>query len=93
MDENTVRLLDLFGAYEPEEELKQRLDNVKVFDAEIDMVARRVAVTVQLEDYLPLSMVRKFEQGVTDAYSIRQVELKTVYGPDLLPVLHCSDIG
>lgn len=53
MDENTVRLLDLFGAYEPEEEVKALLDDVKDFHAEIDMTQRSVVVTVQLEAYLP----------------------------------------
>ena len=69
MDENTVRLLDLFGAYEPEEEVKTLLDDVKVFQAEIDMQQRAVAVTVQLREYLPLQTVRKIEQGISGAYA------------------------
>ncbi len=93
MDENTIRLLDLFGAYQPEEEMKARLDDVKVFDAEIDMKSRQVTVTVHLEDYLPLHMVRKIEQGIAGVYSIRKMELKTVYDPEMLSILRCSDIG
>ena len=92
MDENTVRLLDLFSAYEPEEEIRKRLDDVKVFDAEIDMNRRRVSVTVQLSRYLPLQMVRSVEQGISRNYSIREMKLHTVYGPDMLSALPCSDI-
>lgn len=40
MDENTVRLLDLFRAYEPGAELKELLDDVKIFSAEVDMKTR-----------------------------------------------------
>ena len=36
MDENTVRLLDLFRAYEPDAELKELLDDVKIFSGEVD---------------------------------------------------------
>lgn len=93
MDENTVRLLDLFGAYEPEEEVKTLLDDVKVFQAEIDMSRRSVSVTVQLAEYLPLKTVRKIEQGISGAYSIRSMTLKTVYGEAVLADFCCADVG
>ena len=93
MDENTVRLLDLFGAFQPDEEIKKRLDDVRVFGAEIDMENRRAVVTVHLQEYLPLRMVRKTEQGISAAYAIRQMELRTIYGPELLPAFPCSEIG
>ncbi len=92
MDGNTVRLLDLFSAYEPEDAVKRRLDDVKVFDAEIDMNRRQVRVTVHLEEYLPLATVRKIEQGIAGAYAIRQMELQPVYDPALLPALPCGDL-
>ena len=92
MDENTVRLLDLFSAYEPEEEIRRRLDQVKVFHAEIDMEKRGVSVTVQLQEYLPLRLVRKTERGIAGTYNIRRMELRTIYGPELLPAFHCSDV-
>ena len=93
MNENTVRLLDLFSAYEPEEEIRRRLDQVKVFHAEIDMEKRGVSVTVQLQEYLPLQMIRKAERGIAGTYNIRQMELRTVYGPERLPAFRCSDVA
>ena len=93
MDENTVRLLDLFGAYQPEEEIKALLDDVKVFDAEINMERRQVAVTVHLGEYLPLGTVRKIEQGIAGAYAIRQMELRPVYEPSALSALCYTDVG
>ena len=93
MDENTVRLLDLFGAYEPEAEIKELLADVRVYKAEVDMNRRSVSVAVQLSDYLPLKTVRKIEKGITAAYSIRSMELRTIYGAELLPALCCSDVG
>ena len=93
MDENTVRLLDLFGAYQPEEDIRTLLDDVKVFQAEIDMSRRSVSVTVQLDKYLPLGTVRKIEQGISGAYAIRSMTLHTVYGEDALTELDCADVG
>ena len=93
MDENTVRLLDLFGAYQPEDQIKELLDDVKVFDAEINMERRQVAVTVHLKEYLPLGTVRKIEQGIAGAYAIRQMELRTVYEQSALRALCYTDVG
>ena len=93
MDENTVRLLDLFGAYQPEEDVKKRLDDVRVFQAEIDMEYRRVSVTVQLREYLPLEMVRRIEKGICRAYDIRVMELQPVYDRSLQAQMALEDVG
>ena len=93
MDENTVRLLDLFGAYQPEEDIKKRLDDVRVFQAEIDMEYRRVSVTVQLQEYLPLEMVRRIEKGICRAYDIRVMELQPVYDRSLQAQMALEDVG
>ena len=93
MDENTVRLLDLFQNYQPEEAIKKRLDDVKIFDAKIDMTSRRAEVTVHLDRYLPLDVVRRVEKGVSDAYAIRHMALRTVCRPEALPELKLSDVG
>ena len=93
MDENTVRLLDLFRAYSPDEEVKTLLDDVKIFDAEIDMKSRSVSVTVRLEQYLPLETVRKIEQGIARAYSIQNMALKPIYDPSMLAQFSGKDLA
>lgn len=93
MDENTVRLLDLFRAYSPDEDVKARLDDVKIFDAEIDMNRRSASVTVRLEQYLPLETVRKIEQGIAGVYSMQNMTLKTIYDPALLKEFPGRDLA
>ncbi len=93
MDENTVRLLDLFRNYRPEQSVKKRLDDVRVFQADIDMKARRVLVTVQMEEYLSYETVRKIEAGIAGVYDIRQMELRPIYGQTVFPDMELSDLG
>ena len=93
MDVNTVRLLDLFRSYSPDEEVKTLLDDVKIFDAEIDMKSRSVSVTVRLEQYLPLETIRKIEQGIARAYSIQNMALKPIYDPSLLAQFPGKDLA
>ncbi len=93
MDENTVKLLDLFRAYTPDDHIRPLLDDVRVFDAEIDMAVRRVRVTIHLQAYLPYQDLRKIEQGIASAYSIRIMELHPLYSSSLLPSMQCEDVG
>ena len=93
MDENTVRLLDLFQNYQPEEDIKRRLDHVKVFDAKIDMNRRQVSVTVQLSEYMPRAMVRRIQEGIARAYTIRGMELRTLLDSQHLEELRLPDVG
>ena len=93
MDENRVRLLELFGAYEPEEEIREILDEVRVFSAEVDMKARSAEVTVRPERYIPLKVIRKIEQGISRTYGISKFTLKAVYGPEGIGLFQTDDIG
>lgn len=77
MDENTVRLLDLFRAYEPEAELKTLLDDVKIFSAEVDMKTRSALVTICPDCYVTLKQVRSIERGIARAYGIHKLTLRT----------------
>ncbi len=63
MDENTVRLLDLFGAYEPDETIKPLLEELTIHTAEVDMKKRSAVVTVQPKGYIPLADLRKTVPG------------------------------
>ena len=93
MDENTVRLLDLFRAYEPEAELKTLLDDVKIFSAEVDMKTRSALVTICPDSYVTLKQVRSIERGIARAYGIHKLTLRTCYGEDKLSLLRPEDIG
>ena len=93
MDENTVRLLDLFRAYEPEAELKTLLDDVKIFSAEVDMKTRSALVTICPDCYVTLKQVRSIERGIARAYGIHKLTLRTCYGEDKLSLLRPEDIG
>jgi DNA polymerase-3 subunit alpha (Gram-positive type) len=93
MDENTVRLLDLFRAYEPAAEEKALLEDVKIFSAEVDMKRRTAVVTVCPDRYMPLRSVRKIEQGISRAYGMHQFALKTSYGPEGLGLFQMEDLG
>ncbi len=93
MDENTVRLLDLFRAYEPDEECLALLEHVMVFTAEVDMQSRSAAVTIRPDAYVPLRCIRKIEQGISRAYGIRTFTLKAVYGPGGLGLFQLQDLG
>ena len=93
MDENRVRLLDLFGAYEPEEHIKELLEDVRIFSAEVDMKARSAEVIVRPEVYVPLKSIRKVEQGISHTYGISRFTLKAVYGSEGIGLLRPEDVG
>ena len=93
MDENTVRLLDLFRAYEPEADLKELLDDVKIFSAEVDMKTRSALVTICPDRYVALKQVRRIERGISRAYGIHKFTLRTCYGTDNLSLLKPEDVG
>ena len=93
MDENTVRLLDLFRAYEPDAELKELLDDVKIFSAEVDMKTRSALVTICPDRYVTLKQVRSIERGISRAYGIHKFTLRTCYGKDNLSLLKPEDVG
>ena len=93
MDENTVRLLDLFRAYEPDAELRALLDDVKIFSAEVDMKTRSALVTICPERYVTLKQVRSIERGISRAYGIHKFTLRTCYGKEHLALLQPEDVG
>ncbi|MDD6024086.1 MAG: PolC-type DNA polymerase III, partial [Oscillospiraceae bacterium] len=93
MDENTVRLLDLFRLYEPEEQLRPLLEDVKIYQAEVNMEQRSALVTIRPECYIAWKQLRKIEQGISHAYGIRTFTLKAVYGPEGIGRFRAEDVG
>ena len=93
MDENRVRLLDLFGAYQPEDRIREQMDQVRIFSAEVDMKNRSAEVVIRPENYIPLSTIRKIEQGISQTYGISRFTLKAVYGPEGLGAFRMEDLG
>lgn len=93
MDENRVRLLDLFGAYKPESEIRQLLDDVKIFDAKVDLPARSASVTICPDRYVSLRQIRSIERGISGTYGIRSFSLCTRYGEGKLSILEPADVG
>ena len=93
MDENTVRLLNLFHLYQPEEELKTILEDVTIFQADVDMKNRAAEISVRPETYIPFRTLKKIEQGISGTYGISNFTLKAIYGPEGVSLFSPSDIG
>ena len=93
MDENTIRLLSLFHLYQPEEEIKELLKDVTIYQADVDMKNRSATISIQPEIYIPFRTIKKIEQGISRTYGITHFTLKAIYGPGGIGLFRAEDVG
>ena len=70
-----VRLLDLFRAYQPEEQIRELLDEVTIAEADVDMAQRSASVVINPIHYIPIRFVRSIEADISAIYGIRKFSI------------------
>ena len=70
-----ISFLDMFSAYQPERGLRERLQDVRIVDAELNMEARTARLTIQSDSYLSERQLEEISRQLAALYDIRQITL------------------
>ena len=74
-----VFFLNMFPDYEPPEVLKSALSQAAIAAADIDPENRSVEVALKMEHYVPRRLLQQTAKDITDAYGLKQMDIRPVY--------------
>ena len=81
--EQTVKLLELFPGFDPEETERPAWEQAVVRHAKIDRAARAVTVDLSSAVYLPVAELEHAERAIERVYGLHRIRLKTSYPEEM----------
>ncbi len=90
---NSVNLLEVFPAWEPEAPLRAALETARVTHVAISAEARTVELELTSAQYLPERLLGEASRAICRAYGLAKVLISPAYAPELLPTMDFSDLN
>ncbi len=91
--EQTVKLLELFPGFDPEETERPAWEQAVVRHAKIDRAARAVTVDLSSAVYLPVAELEHAERAIERVYGLHRIRLETSYPEEMFESMDFSDLN
>ncbi len=89
----SIHFLDMFHCYQPEASLQALLADLRVVDAEIVPMERRISVFLKGERYVPRRILEEAEGQLQQLYGVRQVLLDASFPSDTLEQIEPEELA